>query len=163
MHEFLKRLSIYSSSLCGWLLAVLMVIICFDIIMRTIGHPILGVAELSMIIMLTTVYFGLANCEQVHGHIVVDFLLERVPPKVAKFLSIVCGVLCFGTLVVCTYAMILNTMDSYAGDEAMAGLVPIEIWPIKALITIGLLLYTIQTLNNLLIIMSIIKPQLDTE
>ena len=163
MHEFLKRLSIYSSSLCGWLLAVLMVIICFDIIMRTIGHPILGVAELSMIIMLTTVYFGLANCEQVHGHIVVDFLLDRVPPKTTKILNIACGILCFGTLVVCTYSMLLNTIDSYVGDEAMAGLVPIEIWPIKAIITIGLLLYTIQTLSNLLIVMSIIKPELDTE
>ena len=140
-----------------------MVIICFDIIMRTIGHPILGVAELSMIIMLTTVYFGLANCEQVHGHIVVDFLLERVPPKVTKILNIVCGILCFGTLIICTYSMLLNTIDSYVGDEAMAGLVPIEIWPIKAIITTGLLLYTIQTLSNLLIVMSIIKPQLDTE
>ena len=140
-----------------------MVIICFDIIMRTIGHPILGVAELSMIIMLTTVYFGLANCEQVHGHSVVDFLLERVPPKVTKILNIVCGILCFGTLIICTYSMLLNTIDSYVGDEAMAGLVPIEIWPIKAIITTGLLLYTIQTLSNLLIVMSIIKPQLDTE
>ena len=163
MHEFLRKLSIYSSSLCGWLLAVLMVIICFDIIMRTIGHPILGVAELSMIIMLTTVYFGLANCEQVHGHIVVDFLLERVPANVSKFLSIVCGIMCFGTLIICTYSMFMNTVDSYVGDEAMAGLVPLEIWPIKAIITIGLFLYTIQTLNNLLIVMSIIKPELDTE
>ena len=163
MHEFLKKLSIYSSSLCGWLLAVLMVIICFDIIMRFIGHPILGVAELSMIIMLTTVYFGLANCEQVHGHIVVDFLLERVPPKATKILNIVCGLLCFGTLIICTYSMLLNTIDSYVGDEAMAGLVPIEIWPIKAIITTGILLYTIQTLSNLLIVMSIITPQLDTE
>ena len=59
--------------------------------------------------------------------------------------------------------MYINTIDSYNSDEAMAGLVPIAIWPTKAIITIGIFLYTIQTLINLLITMSVIKPDLDTE
>ncbi len=163
MYKFLKTLSIYSSNLCGWLLGILMIVICFDIIMRTIGHPILGVAELSMIIMLTTVYLGLANCELAHGHIVVDFVLDRVSARVSKIFSTVCGILSFGTLIICTYSMYINTIDSYNSDEAMAGLVPIAIWPTKAIITIGIFLYTIQTLINLLIKMSVIKPDLDTE
>lgn len=163
MYNFLKKLSIYSSNLCGWLLGILMVIICFDIIMRSIGHPILGVAELSMMIMLTTVYLGLANCEQANGHISVDFVLDRIPAKASKFLSTACGLLGFVTLIICTYSMFINTVDSYTSDEAMAGLVPIAIWPTKAIITFGLFLYTIQTLTNLLIKMSVIKPEHKTE
>ena len=161
MHEFLRKLSIYSSSFCGWLLAILMVIIFFDIIMRTIGHPIFGVAELSMIIMLTTVYLGLANCEQVHGHIIVDIVYEVVSPKTVKVLNILCGILCVVTLAICTYAMFINTIDSYMSDEAMAGIIPLSIWPIKAVITFGIFLYAIQSLTNLLVTMSIIK--LDSE
>ncbi len=159
MYNFLKKMSMYSSNFCGLLLAVLMIIICVDIFMRTIGHPILGVAELSMVIMLTTVYLGLANCEQAHGHISVDFVLERVPAKISKFLSIACGMLSFGTLIICTYSMFINTIDSYNSDEAMAGLVPIVIWPTKAIITFGIFLFTIQTLTNLLITMSVIKTK----
>ncbi|WP_298068864.1 TRAP transporter small permease [uncultured Mailhella sp.] len=163
MYSFLRKLSIYSSSFCGWLLAILMVIIFFDIVMRTIDHPILGVAELSMIIMLTTVYLGLANCEQNHGHIAVDFIQEIIPKKIVKVFNIMCGILCVGTLVVSTYFMFINTVDSYVGDEAMAGLVPIVIWPVKAIITFGLLLYTIQSFINLLVVMSFIKPNEDSE
>ena len=163
MHEFLRRLSIYSSNLCGWFLAILMVSLFLDIVLRTLGHPILGGAELSMIVMLTTVYLGLANCEQVHGHIVVDFFHDRIPPKAAKFLDIMCGILCFATLVICTWAMFVNTMDSYNGDEAMAGLIPLVIWPIKAVITFGLGLYALQTFNNLLVKLLIIKPDSNDE
>lgn len=163
MYAFLKKFSILSANFCGWLLALLMAVIFMDILLRTAGHPILGVAEMSTFIMLTTVYLGMANCEYRREHVRVTFFLDRLPPRPARALNIACGVICSLTLAVCTWSMFVNTLDSYAGDEAMAGLVPIVVWPVKAVMTFGIGLYCLQTVANLLLAIHEPAPRPDGE
>ncbi len=148
MRNFLSRLSEISANVCGWLLMVLMALLFLDIVCRTVGYPILGVAEISMCVMLTTVYLGLANCEVARGHVKVEFLTERMSPRMAKWVAVFTGILSIFTLAVCSWAMTMNAIDSYTGDEAMAGLVPIPVWPIKAIMAAGIILYLLATLLN---------------
>lgn len=98
--------------------------------------------------MLTTVYLGLANCEVARGHVRVEFLTERMSPRTAKGFAVFTGILSIFTLAVCSWAMTMNAIDSYTGDEAMAGLVPIPVWPIKAIMAVGIILYLLATLLN---------------
>ncbi|WP_446424599.1 TRAP transporter small permease [Mailhella sp.] len=149
MGELLKKVNMFAAAACGYILAVLMVMLLLDIISRTAGHPIIGVAELSTFVMLTTVYLGMGDCERRFGHVKVEFLTDRLPPKWRKAFLVFSGILSSSMLVVCTYAMFINTIDSYVGDEAVAGLVAYPIWPVKSIMCVGILLYCLQALYNL--------------
>ena len=148
MKKFLAYLSRLSSTICGYLLAVLGLLLFMDIMLRTAGHPIIGVAEISMYVMLSTVYLGMGNCEQNRGHVKIDFLTDRLRPSFARKILIFSGALSSGTLIVCTYAMVINTIDSFKGNEALAGLVPLTVWPIKAVMSFGIFLYLVQFIYN---------------
>ncbi len=148
MGELLKKMNQFAAVLCGYLLALLMVMLLLDIIFRTAGHPIIGVGELSMFVMLTTVYLGMGDCERTGDHVKVDFLTERMSPRIKKFFGIFTGLLCAFMLILCTYAMVINTLDSYEGDEAIAGLIAFPVWPVKFIMTVGITLYTLQNLYN---------------
>ena len=148
MGELLRKMNQFAATLCGYFLALLMVMLLLDIILRTAGHPIIGVGELSMFVMFITVYLGMGDCERTGNHIKVNFLTERMSPSTKKFFGIFTGLLCTFMLIVCTYAMAINTLDSYEGDEAIAGLIAFPVWPVKFIMTMGITLYTLQNLYN---------------
>jgi len=149
MGELLKKMNMTASVVCGYFLAILMFMLMLDICTRTFGYPLIGVGELSMFVMLTTVYLGMGDCERTRSHVNVDVVATWVPPKVAKAMKIFCGILCVGTLAICSYSIILSTIDSYVGDEALSGLVNYSIWPVKCFMSIGIVLYFLQAAYNL--------------
>lgn len=149
MGKILSKINIFASIICGYFLAILMIMLLLDIFFRTIGKPIIGIAELSMFVMLTTVYLGMGECERVHGHVKVDFITDKLPTSIQKYFKIFSHIICFITLIICSYSMITNTIDSYNGNEAIAGLISFPVWPVKLLMSIGLLLYCLQALYNL--------------
>jgi TRAP-type C4-dicarboxylate transport system permease small subunit len=149
MGELLKRVNMFLSAGCGYILAVLMIMLMLDIIFRTAGHPIIGVAELSTFVMLTTVYLGMGDCERRGGHVKVEFLTDRLPPKYRKLFLVCSGILGAAMLVICAYAIIVNAYDSYMEDEAVAGLVPYPVWPVKSIMAVGVTMYALQALYNL--------------
>ena len=144
----------FMAEICGWMLCVIMGLLLVDIISRTLGSPILGVAELAMFVMISTVYLGLANCEMIFGHVRVESLTERFGPNVRKYMNIFCYVLGLITLGVSAWAMTDAAFESYADNESMAGLVPYPLYPVKMLMMVGLWLYFFQFLVNLALIVS---------
>ncbi len=148
MIKLLDSMTLRCAELCGWLLVVLMVFLLADIIFRTAGFPLIGVAELSMFVMLTTVYLGMANCEMNDGHVKVEFLTDKLSPRVKRGFALFTGLLSVITLAICTYAMTVNAYDSYVDDEAMAGLVPYQVWPVKGIMAFGIALYFLQSLTR---------------
>lgn len=146
MIKLLDSMTLRCAELCGWLLVVLMLFLLADIIFRTAGYPLIGVAELSMFVMLTTVYLGMANCEMNDGHVKVEFFVERLSSSRRRCFSLFTGLLSIITLAICTYAMTVNAIDSYVDDEAMAGLVPYPVWPVKGIMAFGIALYFLQSL-----------------
>ncbi len=148
MINLLDKTTLRCAEICGWLLVVLMVFLLADIFFRTAGYPLIGVAELSMFVMLTTVYLGMANCEMHNGHVKVEFFVERLPDRRRRSFALFTGFLNCVTLAICTYAMTVNAYDSYVEDEAMAGLVPYQVWPVKAVMAFGIALYFLQSLRR---------------
>lgn len=150
MRDKIDRYTIHSASLCGWLLAVLMVFLLAEIVCRTANHPLIGIAEFSMFIMLTTVYLGLGNCERKDGHVKVEFLTDKMQPATKRVFAVGTGALSVLTMGLCTYAMTVNAIESYFENEAMAGLVPYQVWPVKCIMAVGILLYFLQVLVRFL-------------
>ena len=91
----------------------------------------------------------MGDCERRGGHVKVEFLTDRLPPKYRKLFLACSGTLGAAMLVVCSYAIIVNAYDSYMENEAVAGLVPYPIWPVKSIMAVGVTMYALQAIYNL--------------
>ena len=149
MKTFLHKVNQILSGFCGWLMLAMMILLVADIIGRTIGEPLQGMAELSVFVMMVVIYLGLARCEE-HGEhvgleIIVNFLSHGAKQKM-KFLSHLLAVLTVGLLL---YAVFQNALASFESNEAIEGTVELRIWPVKFLMVVGLVFFFLQTVRHM--------------
>jgi len=68
----------------------MMLLTCADVFLRYLFNaPIEGTLDLTQMLMVITVFFGLAYCGWTGGHVVVDLLRELLPAKVIIPLAVV--------------------------------------------------------------------------
>jgi TRAP-type mannitol/chloroaromatic compound transport system permease small subunit len=164
----LSAINRFFSMLCGWLMLALMILLVFDFAGRgvpgalrrlgeSLGLPFLStladaswlqpstiLADLSVFIMITAVYLGLALCEENGQHVSIEIIPTMFKGKLRQFFIFLSFLLQEITVVIMIYAMYRNTLRSYRTEEAVAGLIPLEIWPIKVFVCVGLLFYLLQ-------------------
>ncbi len=91
------RLSVHNARAATWLaragaagLATIMVLTFCDVIGRYMfDAPIVGTVEVTELLMGTMVYLGVGLTTQARGHIRVDILIDRLPPRIQAFLEVV--------------------------------------------------------------------------
>lgn len=156
--------------LCGWMMIVLMILLVVDFVGRGVPNtlrmfgemfgsqglmtlseaswiqPMSVLADLSVFFMIVAVYLGLALCEERGQHVgieIADTLLKGKTRQALKVLSYLLQV-----IIVCimVYALYRNTMRSFRVNEAVSGLVPLVLWPVKACALFGLTLYCLQVI-----------------
>ena len=148
MISILSKFNAWCAELCGWLLSILMFLLLADLVMRGFGVPVLGLQAMALFVMVAVVYLGLGHCEEVDGHVRVEFGLELLPHLWKKRIDFVAHLIGCLTIAATTYAMFENFVDSYVEHEALAGLVPLPIYPIKFVMTFSLVLYFVQLCLN---------------
>lgn len=144
MSKYLIALNRRLAELCGWLLSAVMIFIFFDFVSRGLGHPLFGVAEMAMFAMVATVYLGLAHCEEVRGHVRVEALLQRLPPRVQIVLNLMTYIIATIVIGIVTYAVWMNALAAFADSESIAGAIPLLIYPVKFIMSIALTVYFAQ-------------------
>ena len=72
------RLSNWANTLAGIALTVLMLVTVTDVILRSIGRPIVGIFELVAFFGAIVIGFSLPFTSWVRGHIYVDILLTKL-------------------------------------------------------------------------------------
>jgi TRAP-type C4-dicarboxylate transport system, small permease component len=107
-------------------------------------QPISILADLSVFIMIAGVYLGLALCEENDQHVCIEALPTLLRGKPRQFFLFLSAALQEITVIIMLYAMYRNTVRSYTNSEAVSGLVPLEIWPVKVVVLFGLALYFLQ-------------------
>ncbi len=149
MIRALRFINKICAEVCGWMLSVVMILLIVDVVCRTFATPVMGVAELAMFVMIGTVYAGLGNCEMLRGHVRVESLVERLPPKGQKVAMIITYLVAILTIGVTTYAMCDNAWSSFMDKESIAGAVSYVLYPVKFVMAIGMIVYTLQLAANL--------------
>lgn len=62
-------------------LTVIMLLTVADVVMRAIGHPILGTYEIVSILLAVVIGFSIPKVSLDRGHVYMEFLLERLSGK----------------------------------------------------------------------------------
>lgn len=159
--------------LCGWMMILLMILLVVDFAGRGVPstvrmfgeilgstglvalseaswlQPMSVLADLSVFFMIIAVYLGLALCEERGQHVgieIADTVLKGKTRQAVKVLSYL-----LQAVIVCVmvYALYKNTMRSFTRNEAVSGLVALNLWPVKACALFGLVLYCIQVFVEL--------------
>lgn len=73
----------------GCAIMAMMLLTCADVFLRYIlNAPIEGTLDLTQMLMVITVFFGLAYCGWTGGHVAVDFIHELLPAKTIVALAV---------------------------------------------------------------------------
>jgi len=149
LDKIIRTINKVCAELCGWMMSVVMLLLIIDVLFRTFSTPLMGVAELAMFVMIGTVYAGLGNCEMERGHVRVGSVVEMLSPKNQKLAMILTYALATVTIGIATFAMCENAWASFIDREAIAGAVSYKLYPVKFVMAIGMIVYTLQLAINL--------------
>ena len=136
------------AEISGWALSAIMLLLIIDFVSRGLSMPIQGVGELAVFVMVSVVYLGIAHTEEKRGHVRVTALISRFSHRVENIFNLIVYVLALFTVSVVLGAVTLNAAKAYISKEAVAGTVPLLVWPVKFIIVIGCVFYFIQILYN---------------
>ncbi|NLM21531.1 MAG: TRAP transporter small permease [Peptococcaceae bacterium] len=127
----------------GILLLLMSILVCCHVILRGIfGSGILGTYELVQYGMLVIVSLTLAENELSGGNIIVNFLLDKMRPRVANLFSIV---MYFITIVFMCFVLHnqVGMIGTKLADGSVTGTLGIPHWILVSLICIGLFFFII--------------------
>jgi len=144
MRSFFHKINQVLSGFCGWLMLAMMLLLVVDIVARTIGRPIQGMAELSVFVMMVVIYLGMARCEENREHVNLEIILNAVSPPLRRIMEFFFHLLAFVTVSLLFYTVTLNAWSAFQRHEAIEGTVEMPIWPVKFVMVVGLAFFWIQ-------------------
>ncbi|MFP4482460.1 MAG: TRAP transporter small permease [Thermovirgaceae bacterium] len=144
--HWINHVMTQASGIC---LGFIMVFIVIDIVGRLISKPVTGASELAIFSMLLTVYLGISYCEETKGHVSVDALSMRLPPKARSLLSITVYLLSLFILAVLLYGVGEYALKTYNSGQAIPGPRPIKIYPVIFVMFLGFVAFFLQSVVNL--------------
>ena len=150
MRNFFANVNRYLAELCGWLLSIIAILLAVDIFTRAIMKPLQEVTSLAVFVMIAVIYLGLANCEQVDGHVGVNIFERKFPPKIKRINTLTRYVVELVIMGAVVFFVGKNSFQSLLSQEALSGPKMLPLWPAKLSMAVGLLFFWIQILLNFL-------------
>lgn len=135
----------------GCILA-LMILTTADVVLRYIlGIPLKGAFEISEMLLLSSVFLGMAYTQSLHEHINADFLVSRLSKRTNLLLETVLllpALLIFGLL---AWQGTIFFMDSLRTGEFRWGLLRIPLWPARLMVPLGASFLCIRFIGEIVI------------
>lgn len=155
LDRVLQRLSAGLGVLAAGALVVLMLATVVDVLVRWISRSsVPGMIEVAETALVTSVFLGLAWTSMQGGHVAVTIVTDRLRPQLARIVSSLIWFLNAGMLAWMAYASVLRALLSTQLNETRFGLVQWSVWPLRWIIAVGLLLWTVVAIVNLVRVLS---------
>jgi TRAP-type C4-dicarboxylate transport system permease small subunit len=137
----LDRIVRFFALIAGGVLFALMLLTVYSVVMRYVFNaPPIFTLDLSRMLLIAVVAFGLAYCGWTGGHIAVD-LIETVGwPKLARCTDIVVRLVCAGVIGLWAWKLAGLALDSYEVGNA-TNMVQIPHHPFVWMMVVGAGLY----------------------
>lgn len=146
----IDRISSFSGVVASAALAVMTVIVCYEVISRYIFNaPTTWVTEISTYLFVAVVFLGLAEAQRANAHIQVEILVDRLGKENRAFIELVglwLGVL-FVTIAAWHTARF--TFQEYIHDARDWGLLGTPQWLPQVPLTIGYMLFVAALLRDI--------------
>jgi TRAP-type transport system small permease protein len=135
----------------GFVLVLIMGLMCAEVFGRYFfNYPILGTVEISSYLLVLFVYCGTSYTQSVDGHIKIDLVTSRIPPRWMKFCKVASHLLSLAVFSLITRQAALAFWKSWQIGEVRWGAVPLPIYPVKFIVAMGALMLCIQLLIDVI-------------
>jgi TRAP-type C4-dicarboxylate transport system permease small subunit len=130
----------------------IMVLAVSNIISRACGNVIAGTYEIIGLAIVVTVVFALGYTELEKNHIVVRVLVDRFPQRVRAIVYIITSFISLGVWALIAWAAVAILRERWLMEESQ--LLEIPYFPIRFIWVLGLLVFCLVLLFNLLMLLS---------
>ena len=135
----------------GVLLVGISVAVTYDVIMRYfLRAPTLWSVEVTGYMLLIAVFLSFAYTESVGGHVKVDIVFERLPPRIQVWVKLATSVLAFLFAIVFTWQTAQLAIKSFILAERSPSLLSVLLWPIYTFMPLGCVLFILECLRSLI-------------
>jgi TRAP-type transport system small permease protein len=139
-----------SGKIGGWALAVMMLLMVFDITGRYVfNKPITNTYEISSLLLILVSIFSLIYCQRKGGHISIDLVTSRFKESTRVAIDIAMQFLYFCTFILLTYQIIVKTLAEL-GTGSLIRNTEIPVFPFSLIVAIGSILFTLLIILYLL-------------
>lgn len=129
-----EQILMYIGSIC---IVIVMAMTTVDVVLRNIiNHSILGVTELSALMLMPIFTCALPYVQARQNHIIIEFATEKAPPKLKAFLNMFGCVV--GAFIFCSIAQkaVTEAVKALTRGDATMGAVSFVIWPAKMILAV---------------------------
>lgn len=131
-------------------LIVLAGIVVLDVIMRAMSDPLSGGSDVGAMLMVALIFFAVSGTQVDHDHVSMDALIVLFPRWLRKFTDKASLLVCLVVGSFLTYGGWKLALKSFRSGEMALGAMHLPLWPGKTIVAIGLTLYTLVVLAQLL-------------
>ena len=143
--DYVEKSSLFFGYLCGGLVLFMMFSIVYDVVMRHIFHsPTIWADEVSSYLLVGITFMGTAYTLSVGGHILVEVIVESLPPLVRRRLELVTDSLTLAFLLILCFQAYRLTIDSYLDQKITPTLLRTPVFIPQLSMAVGLTLACFQ-------------------
>lgn len=135
------------AALSGFLIALVMAVVCLDVAIRfSTGGSLRGATEFAVLLLVALIFLGFAGAEAKGENYSVTLLTERLPfgGKVAFFA--LARLISASTIGLLAYLSWLKAIAATRAGEQSYGVIAFPIWPSRIIVAVGLTLLALQLL-----------------
>jgi TRAP-type C4-dicarboxylate transport system permease small subunit len=103
--------------IAGLTLAFMLLFTLLDVIMRAFGRPIVGDYEIISFLGAVVVGFAIPYTSLLKGHVMVDFLLEKLPKTTGDALQIATRIVCIALFLWMGWNFVVMSLDLIKSKE----------------------------------------------
>jgi TRAP-type C4-dicarboxylate transport system permease small subunit len=122
LDSFLKIVNKILNIIGGTALTVMMFLTVSDVIMRTFGYPILGAYEMVAMLLAIVIGFTIPKVSLDKGHVIMEFVLERLSPKGKAVMITFTRILCIALFAIIGYNLFLIAKEFNMSGEVSSTL-----------------------------------------
>lgn len=155
LDKWLRIFTMIAAYISAIAVVVLAVATTADVLRRaTTGKSVPGVIEGTEVVLVFTVFLGLALTQRELGHVSTSVVTNRLPPSIAAVVS------AFGLAVVSLFcvwlaeASIVKSVYSTQAGEYRYGLLQVPIWPGRIAVAVGTTFLALEMIRRFLIEMA---------
>jgi TRAP-type C4-dicarboxylate transport system permease small subunit len=147
----MKRFIYYLGMFSGFVLLGILALMSAEVVCRYFFNaPILGTVEISSYLLVVFCFTGMAFVQSQKGHINIEFVTQRLSKKTNRVLRVITLTLSLAVFVVMFWQTSVAFWKSWLIQEVRWGALPLPVWPVKFMISFGLLVLCLQLCLDLI-------------
>jgi len=154
MDTFIKivdNINEYVGRATSFIIPIIMLIVSLEVVMRYVfDSPTIWAWDINIQLFALVVFLGGGYTALKKGHVNIDILYGRLSSKKQALLDVITAPIFFLFMVILVWKLGGMALQSVEEQEVMSTILAPPIYPLKILVTIGVLLFLLQGVASLL-------------